>query len=90
MVGNAMRPIMSYGTKNDRASRKSFLYVEAIRKFQKECRNVDFSEAYKKARPNFVGRMETNFIVLLDKEGEETVVSGSNAVPLAERMETSN
>jgi hypothetical protein len=50
---------------------------------------MDLTEANKKARPAFVGRMERTFIVLKDNPGEEVaVVTGSNKEPVGEKMNT--
>jgi hypothetical protein len=60
------------------------LYVEAIRKFEKEAQEIDLTEAYKRARPAFSGKLKRTFIILKDKEGEEEpMLTGSNAEPLA-------
>ena len=89
VVGNAARPLLSHGPKGTRQNRRSYLYVEALRKFEKEALEMDLTEANKKARPAFVGRMERTFIVLKDNPGEEVaVVTGSNKEPVGEKMNT--
>lgn len=90
VVANAARPLLSHGQKGSRQNRRSYLYVEALRKFEKEANEMDLSEAYKKARPAFVGRMERTFIVLKDRLGDaiEMVATGSNQVPVGDRMDT--
>ncbi len=88
VIGNMARPLLSHGPKNSRSMRRTYLYVEAISKFGEELKTVDLTEAYKKARPAFTGRLERNFIVLKDQPGEETpmetdpVVTGANLEPL--------
>ncbi len=83
VIGNAPRPLLSYGTKGSKATRRTYMYVEAVRKFEKEVKEVDLTDAYKKARPAFTGRLERTFLVLKDNEGEaEPLVTGSNAEPL--------
>lgn len=83
-ITTANRPLMSVGTKGTRGNRKTFLYVEAIRKFPDEVRAMNLDEAYKLARNQYQGRMEHTFIVL--KEGVEsarTMTTGANNVPVA-------
>jgi hypothetical protein len=87
VIGNMARPLLSYGPKNSRSMRRTFLYIEAIQKFEQEMREVDLSEAYKKARPAFNGRLERNFVVLKDQQGEdarevEQVATGANLEPI--------
>ena len=84
VVGNAARPIMSHGLKGTKSTRRSYLYVEAVKKFEEEFKEVDLTEAYKKASPLFVGRLEKTFIVLKDKQGKgiEMIPTGSNKEPL--------
>jgi hypothetical protein len=54
---------------------------------------MDLSEAYRKARPGFIGRLEHTFVVLKDNPGEELptegVATGSNKEPVGNRMEIS-
>jgi hypothetical protein len=77
--------LLSYGTKGAKATRRTYMYVEAVRKFEKEVKEIDLTEAYKKARPAFTGRLERTFIVLRDNEGEEEpMATGSNAEPLGQ------
>ncbi len=88
MVGNVARPVMSHGPKNSRSLRRTYMYLEAIQKFQEHTKSLDLSEAYKKARPAFTGKLERNFVLLKDGPGEElpmdtgTVATGANAEPL--------
>jgi hypothetical protein len=68
--------------------RRTYLYIEAIQKFEKEFKDVDLSEAYKKAQPAFTGRLERNFVVLKDNQGGATamdidqVATGANLEPI--------
>jgi hypothetical protein len=88
VIGNMSRPLLSHGPKNSRSLRRTYLYIEAIQKFAEDFKNVDLSEAYKKARPAFTGRLERNFVVLKDSlEGEtamdvDQVATGANLEPL--------
>jgi hypothetical protein len=65
--------------------RRTYLYVEAIQKFGMEA-ELDLTEAYKKARPSFIGKMERSFILLKDKPGEEQPMeveaTGANLEPI--------
>ncbi len=84
VIGNQARPLLSYGIKGSKTTRRTYLYVEAVRKFEKEAREIDLTEAYKRARPAFTGRLERTFILLKDNEGEEEpMLTGSNTEPLA-------
>jgi hypothetical protein len=86
VIGNAPRPLLSYGVKNSKATRKTYLYVDAMRKFEKETREIDLTEAYKKARPAFAGKLEQTFIILKDNvEEEDQMLTGSNAEPIANK-----
>ncbi len=87
-MGNVSRPLLSHGPKNSRSLRRTYMYIEAIQKFSEDTKNLDLSEAYKKARPAFTGKLERSFVLLKDKPGEElpmdtdTVATGANAEPL--------
>ena len=88
VIGNATRPLLSYGPKNSRSMRRTYLYVEALQKFEKEVQGIDLTEAYKRAKPAFTGKLERSFIVLKDNPGEETemdveqILTGANAEPM--------
>jgi hypothetical protein len=62
------------------------LFIEALQKFEAFTKDLDLSEAYKKARPSFTGRLERTFILLKDNPGEEepmdTAATGANLEPL--------
>jgi hypothetical protein len=88
VVNNQPRPILSHGPKNSRTTRRSYLYIEAVQKFGPDPKELDLSEAYKKAKPAFTGRLERSFILLKDNPGEEeamdldSVATGANLEPL--------
>jgi hypothetical protein len=85
-ITNTYRPLLSYGPKHVKGSRRTYLYVESLRRFQAECAKLDLSEAYKKAGQNFRGRLEHTFVVLKDPaEGSGEAASGSNKEPLGKK-----
>ena len=64
------------------------LFVEAIRRYSQELKEVHLDEAYKLALPIFKGRLEQTFIVLKDNVSDR-VTTGANEVPLgAKRVAT--
>ncbi len=83
-IGNTSRPLLSCGPRGTKGGRRTYLYVEAIRKFVDEVKEIDLTEAYRRAKPAYVGRMEHTFIVLKETE-EEKAVSGSNQEPLGNK-----
>ncbi len=86
VIGNSQRPVLSYGTKGNKTERRSYLYVEALNKFEEEVKELDLSEAYRRARPAFRGKLEQTFIILKDSQGEEEqVTTGSNTEPVKEK-----
>lgn len=82
-IGNTSRPLLSYGPNGTKGNRKTFLYVESLKRFKAEAKEMDLTEAYKKARPMYDGRLEHTFVIL--KEGAEATVSGSNQEPLGNK-----
>jgi hypothetical protein len=64
------------------------MYIEALQKFEADTKGLDLSEAYRKAKPAFSGKLERHFILLKDKPGEEApmdvdqILTGSNTEPL--------
>jgi hypothetical protein len=85
VIGNAQRPLLSYGVKGAKSTRRTYLYVEALQKFEKEAKEIDLTEAYRKARPAFTGKLERTFIILKDGQEDEPmegVVTGSNTEPI--------
>ncbi len=47
VIGNAQRPFLSYGVKGQKASRRTYLYVETLAKFEKEAKELDLTEVCK-------------------------------------------
>jgi hypothetical protein len=88
VIGNTTRPLLSHGPKNSRTMRRTYMYLDALQKFEAEFEGLDLTEAYKKARPAFTGKLERTFVVLKDNPGEETamevdnVATGANLEPL--------
>ncbi len=68
--------------------RRSYVYIDAIKKFVSDPTVLDLSEAYKKAKPAFTGKLERSFILLKDNPGEEeemdldSIATGANLEPL--------
>ncbi len=91
-VTTAARPLLSYGPKNIRGNRRTFLYVEALRKFNQELKKLNLAEVYKRAKTTYAGRMQHTFAILKedgpDPDLDLNVGSGGNAEPLGERMES--
>ncbi len=85
VIGNAQRPLLSYGVKGVKATRRTYLYVDALQKFEKEAKEIDLTEAYKRAKPAFTGKLERTFVILKDEPGVEAMVTGSNAEPVASK-----
>ncbi len=81
-IGNTLRPLLSYGPKGVRGGRRTFLFVEALRKFEEEAKLIDLTEAYKKAKPMYNGRLEHTFVVLKEEKGGEVIISGANSEPV--------
>lgn len=80
-VANGPRPLLSYGAKGTRIGRKTFIFVAALKQWEKHLDKMDLTEAYKHARSTFTGKMEQLFVVL--KEGNQSMpASGSNQVPI--------
>ena len=63
-VNNSMRPLLSYGVKGSKTGRRTYLYVEFLRRFNKEVKLLDLASVYKRARPLFGGRMRQSFALL--------------------------
>ncbi len=80
-ITNTSRPLLSIGPKGGKGNRRSYLYIEALRNFEAECKKIDLTEAYKKAKPMYNGRLERTFVLLKEEEGT-AAVSGGNAEPL--------
>ncbi len=84
-VANGARPLLSYGAKGTRIGRKTFLFVQALRQWENLIPQMDLSEAYKRARSSFTGKMEQLFVVL--KEDGGSPVTGSNNQPLGTKRD---
>ncbi len=83
VIGNAQRPLLSYGVKGVKSTRRTYLYVEALQKFEKEAKEIDLTEAYRRARPAFAGKLERTFIILKDGPEDEPMLTGSNTEPVS-------
>lgn len=84
-ITNAARPLLSFGPKGAKGNRRTFVYVEALRRFHQELKALDLTDIYKRARHVYGGRMQHTFAVLTEDGPDTNIeVSGSNAVPLGE------
>lgn len=55
--------------------------MEALRRFKNEAKEMDLSEAYRRAKPMYNGRLEHTFVVL--KEGVNVEPgTGANSEPI--------
>lgn len=83
-IGNTTRPLFSYGPKGTKGSRRTYLYVEALKRFKLEATEMNLDEAYKRAKPAYDGRLEHTFIVLRENRDEqnERKATGANQEPL--------
>ena len=83
-VSNGIRPLLSYGVKDSKTGRKTFLYVEALRRFVNEMTKVDLTAIQRRARQSHGGRMEHTFAVLKEvtEDPMDMEVSGSNNEPV--------
>jgi hypothetical protein len=83
-VSNGVRPLLSYGAKGTRVGRKTYIFTTALKNFESLHHLMDLSEAYKKARNTFAGKMEQVFVVL--KEGVySAMVTGANSDPIGDK-----
>ena len=83
-VANGIRPLLSYGAKGTRIGRKTFLFVAALKQWEHLHSSMDLTEAYKRARNTFTGKVEHMFVVL--KEGGAPLgVTGANSVPVGNK-----
>lgn len=78
-AANGPRPLLSYGAKGTRIGRKTFLFVAALKQWEKHLDKMDLTEAYKHARSTFTGKMEQIFVVLKE-EASRGPVTGANQV----------
>jgi len=85
-IGNSTRPLLSVGAKGTKGrSRKTYLYVEALRRYEEELGRLDLTEAYKKALPVYKGRLEHSFVVLKDDVGDVPQATGGNNEPIGQK-----
>jgi len=87
VITNTSRPLLSHGPKGIKGNRRTYLYVEALRKFEEEAKRMDLTEAYKRARPMYNGRLERTFAVLKDEGpgNQSGVVTGGNSEPVGNK-----
>lgn len=84
-ITNTARPLLSVGPKGGKGSRRTYLFVEALRKYNEEIKRLDLSEAYKKALPMYAGRLERTFVVLKEGQTGEPLITGGNREPIGKR-----
>lgn len=84
-ITNTSRPLLSYGPRGAKGGRRTFLYVEALKRFKVEAKEMDLDEAYKRARPMYNGRMEHTFVVLRESRDSEEPRTGANAEPIGNK-----
>lgn len=80
-IGNTTRPLFSYGPRGTKGSRRTYLYVEALRRFKMEATDMNLDEAYKRAKPVYDGRLEHTFIVLKENHDVQKA-TGANQEPI--------
>ena len=83
-VANGNSPLLSYGAKGTRVGRKTFLFVPALRQWENLHSAMDLTEAYKRARSTFTGKMEQMFVVLKETQTDEPT-TGPNKVPVGNK-----
>jgi hypothetical protein len=70
---NAFRPVLCLvGSLSAEGGIKKMLYVEAVKKYWKKIKEVNFEQSYKLALPMFKDRLEQTFLVLTDAESTNT------------------
>jgi len=82
-ISNTSRPLLCVGPKGGKGNRRTYLFVEALRKYQDDVKKADLIASYKKARPMYDGRLERTFVVL--KDDYTAPVSGGNQEPLGNK-----
>lgn len=87
-IGNTTRPLFSYGPRGSKGSRRTYLYVEALKRFKVEAMEMNLDEAYKRARPIYEGRLEHTFIVLKENHIEDKG-TGANQEPIGNKRRSS-
>jgi hypothetical protein len=90
-VTTAARPLLSYGSRTVRGNRRTFLYAEALRKFNQEVKKLNLQDIYKRAKPTYAGKMQHTFAILKEDGPDpnldlDNAASGSNAEPIGERV----
>ena len=73
------------GPRGGKGNRRTYLFVEALRKYQEDIKKADLIESYKKAKPMYDGRLERTFVVLKDdfvQPPNSTPFTGGNQEPL--------
>jgi len=84
-ISNTSRPLLCVGPRGGKGNRQTYLFVEALRKYQDDIKKADLIESYKKAKPMYDGRLERTFVVLKDDYVQPTgllQVTGGNQEPL--------
>jgi len=62
-ISNTPRPLLSYGPKGYKSSRRTYLFVEALRRFRADWEGLDFTKVYKKAVPIYLGKFKLLIII---------------------------
>jgi len=88
--GFSSRPLLHYRTLEhvnyyvDGANR-SYTFVEAVAKFGHLVQQFNLIQAYRRARPAFVGCLEQYFVILKESgPGDLSVTTGANQVPVGQ------
>ena len=68
------RPVLHIRQKNDKNEKptRSYTFIDAIKQFGTQLLKTDLLEAYAKAGKAFAGQLEQNFVVLKEKDSEES------------------
>jgi len=85
VITNTSRPLLSHGPKGVKGNRRTHLYVEALRKFEEKCKKIDLTEAYKRAKPMYNGRLERTFAILKDEGTQTEMMTGANMEPVGQK-----
>ena len=88
-ITNTSRLLLCVGLKGGKGNRRTYLYVEALRKYSEDIAKADLVEAYRKAKPMYDGRLERTFVVLKEESDLNGVrpypLSGSNQEPVGSK-----
>ena len=79
-VANGVRPLLSYGAKGTKVGRKTYIFTAALKQWESLHAQMDLTEAYRRARNTFAGKMEQVFVVLKENGGQN--LSGANQIPV--------